>query len=269
MTLKGPNMCVNYLTVSRQICFDWFRTPLEVNEEWRDEIHCDYTAPFIVQDQEGLRKALLGSYGFVPQWHRPFKKLDDQEKAKYARSVERAKSQGKPVPAPPRIAMDTMNSRAEDVGGKLNYKRFWVQQQLCIVPATKVFEPNWESGSHERWAIELATGQPFGMPGMWRTWEDEDGSIINTFTHFTLNADEHPLLRRFHRPGKEKRGIAILRPEHYDDWLSSKNPEFARALIELYRPEELNAYAAPRKAALTKPSSSSSNDSTNQQGSLF
>jgi hypothetical protein len=61
-----------------------------------------------------------------------------------------------------------------------------------------------------------------------------------------LNADDHPLLSRFHRPNEEKPGVAILRPEHYDDWLSSKNPEFARALIELWRPEELNAHPAPK-----------------------
>lgn len=167
-----------------------------------------------------------------------------------------------------------MNSRAEDVGGKVTYKKFWVQQQLCIVPAMKVYEPNWESGAHERWAIELASGEPFGMPGMWRTWTEEDGTDINTFNHFTLNADEHPLLRRFHRPGKEKRGIAILRPEHYDDWLSSTNPEFARTLVELYRAYELRAYAAPKPPATKPPSSKSEPDvaSANggsQQASLF
>jgi len=84
------------------------------------------------------------------------------------------------------------------------------------------------------------------VPGMWRTWEEEDGTISNAFTHFTLNVNDQPLLRRFHRPNEEKRAVAILRPEHYDDWLSSKNPEFARALIELWRPEELTAYSEPK-----------------------
>lgn len=146
----------------------------------------------------------------------------------------------------PRIRMDTMNARAEEVGSKLNYKRFWLQQQLCIVPALRVFEPNWETGLHERWAIELAGAEPIGLPGMWRTWEEKDGTITHSFTHFTLNADDHPLLKRFHRPGEEKRGVAILRPEYYDDWLSSTNPEFARVLIELRSETELQAFAAPK-----------------------
>lgn len=235
-------MCVNYITVSRQTCFDWFRTPLEVNEDWREEIYRDYNAPFIVHDERGHRALKVGTYGFVPQNHRPFKKLTKEEQAK----ADLAIAAGKKAPKPKRITMDTMNARAEEVGAKVNYKRFWLSQQLCIVPAQKVFEPNWETGIHERWALGLAGEEPFGLPGMWRTWEEEDGTISNAFTHFTLNADDHPLLRRFHRPNEEKRGVAILRPEHYDDWLSSKNPEFARALIELWRPEELNAYPAPK-----------------------
>lgn len=271
-------MCVNYITVSRQICFDWFRAPIEVDEDWREEIHTDYKAPFIIHE-DGLRKGMIGTYGFVPQRKRPFKKLTEPDKAKYERAVDRAKSQGKVSPEPPRITMATMNARAEEVGSKVNYKRFWIQQQLCIVPAIKVYEPMWETGVHERWAIELAGGEPMGLPGMWRTWQEEDGTVTNSFTHFTLNSDEHPLLRRFHRPGEEKRGVAILRPEHYDDWLSSKHPEFARALIELYRPEELTAYHAPKPKG-SKPSeraeieqedaqAAAGTHSGQKQGSLF
>lgn len=243
-------MCVNYITVSRQISFDWFRTPIEVNDEWRDEIYKDRPAPFIIHDEQGSRKGLVGSYGFVPQRHRPFKKLTPEEQAKFEAKVQKALEQGKPVPEAPRIRMDTMNARAEEVGSKVNYKRFWLQQQLCIVPAMRVFEPNWETGLHERWAIELAHAEPIGLPGMWRTWQEKDGSITNSFTHFTLNADDHPLLKRFHRPGEEKRGVAILRPEHYDDWLSSRNPEFGRALIELGSESELRAYAAPKQGGV-------------------
>lgn len=99
---------------------------------------------------------------------------------------------------------------------------------------------------HERWALEVAIQDPFGLPGMWWTREDEDRTISNAFKHFTLNSDDHPLLCRFHQANEEKRGVAILRPENYDDWLSSTNPEFGRALIKLCVPEELNAYPAPK-----------------------
>jgi putative SOS response-associated peptidase YedK len=243
-------MCINYITVSRQISFDWFRTPIEASEDWRDEIYQDYPAPFIIHDGNGQRRGMVGTYGFVPQRHRPFKKLTKEEEVKVVKAI----AEGKKVPPPKRISLATMNARAEEVGSKVTYKKFWLEQQLCIVPAWKVFEPNWETGAHIRWAVEKAAKEPMGLPGMWRTWQAEDGTVSNSFTHFTLNADEHPLLKKFHRPGEEKRGIAILRPEHYDDWLSSRNPEFARALIELYGPDELEAYAAPKlKTEVTGP----------------
>ena len=155
-------MCVNYVTVTRQTCFDWFRTPLKVNGEWCDEIYRDYNAPFIVHDEQGRRALKIGGYGFVPQRHRPFMKRTKEEQAK----IDLGIVAGKKVPQPKRIAMDTMNARAEEVGSKVNYKRFWLSQQLCIVPAQKVFEPNWENGIHERWALGLADEGPFGLPGI-------------------------------------------------------------------------------------------------------
>ena len=39
----------------------------------------------------------------------------------------------------------------------------------------------------------------------------------------TLNADGHPLLKRFHRLGDEKRSVVIVRPEDYFEWLESRS----------------------------------------------
>lgn len=74
----------------------------------------------------------------MPQRHQPFKKPTKEEQAKIDISV----ATGKKPPKPKRILMGTMNARAEEVGGKVSYKRFWLAQQLCIIPAMKVFEPN-------------------------------------------------------------------------------------------------------------------------------
>jgi hypothetical protein len=32
-----------------------------------------------------------------------------------------------------------------------------------------------------------------------------------------VNADDHPLVRRMHRPGQEKRMLALLDPAEYDE----------------------------------------------------
>ena len=52
---------------------------------------------------------------------------------------------------------------------------------------------------------ELAKGEPFAMSDIRRTKHEDDGSLLNSFIHFALHADEHPLLRHFHTRTKETR----------------------------------------------------------------
>lgn len=47
----------------------------------------------------------------------------------------------------------------------------------------------------------------------------------------TINADEHSLMRNFHRPGDEKRMVVILFEGSYADWLEApvaRTMEFMR-----------------------------------------
>jgi hypothetical protein len=46
--------------------------------------------------------------------------------------------------------------------------------------------------------------------GLWRAWEEPDGPPSLSFTMLTINADEHPLMKRFHKPEDEKRSVGIL-----------------------------------------------------------
>lgn len=235
-------MCVNYITVSREIALARFNAALDAGEDWANEIYQDYRAPFIIHDEKGDRKALVGSYGFIPQKHKP----------------------------PGVTRMTTMNARGEEVGTKRHYKKHWLESKLCLVPAMAVYEPNWETGSHVRWAIGVADRAPFAMAGMWRSWEEDNGVIAHSFTQFTMNADDHLLLNRFHRPGEEKRGVVIIRPEDYDDWLSCKNPELARAYLQLLPPEALTAWPEPRKSG-SKPAKAKVNEEATdkEQPTLF
>jgi putative SOS response-associated peptidase YedK len=47
----------------------------------------------------------------------------------------------------------------------------------------------------------------------------------------TINADNHPLMRNFHRPEDEKRMVVILAPDYFDAWLSAKPEQSAQFLI--------------------------------------
>jgi putative SOS response-associated peptidase YedK len=44
----------------------------------------------------------------------------------------------------------------------------------------------------------------------------------------TVNADDHPLMRNFHRPEDEKRMAVILEEADFDAWLApSRRPPFS------------------------------------------
>lgn len=130
-------MCVNYVTVSRQLAFDYFRPLLQEGEEWRDELYQEYSGPIIVHNDAGDRQVLVGSYGFIPKRRMPLGQR-----------------------------LTTMNARAETVGQLRSYKSAWAKSQLCLVPMRLFFEPNWEQEKHVRWAIGMASGEPFAVAGL-------------------------------------------------------------------------------------------------------
>lgn len=218
-------MCVSYVTVSRLDQFDLFDTPMDMSEPWPDEIYRDYLAPFIIHDANGKRKGKVGSYGMVPK-----RKL------------------------PPGKDFSTMNARDDTIGQLRTYKKAWAEGQLCLVPMTKFFEPNWEGPKHVRWAIGMADRMPFAVAGLYRQWDEEDGSVSYSFTQITINADEHTLMNRLHRPGEEKRSLVVVPMAEYDDWLACRDPERARAYLQPYPAELMFGEEAPKTAVTVQTS---------------
>lgn len=52
-------------------------------------------------------------------------------------------------------------------------------------------------------------------------WKSPKGELIYSYTMLTVNADEHPLMRLFHKPTDEKRMVIMLPPDRYQDWLEA------------------------------------------------
>ena len=203
-------MCVNYIPPSLRTLVDFFHVdPPE--GDWKAETYKDYAAPFIIADGNGGRCALVGNYGMVPR-----RKIPEGVKP-----------------------YDTMNARLETIGEKRSYKGPWHRGMLCLVPCMGFFEPCYETGKAVRWQIGMADGAPFAVAGLWRPWKEPDGRVTYSFTQITVNADRHPLLRRMHKPGDEKRSLVILPEALYDDWLNCKDPELARNVFGRLYPAEL------------------------------
>ncbi|MDF7120856.1 SOS response-associated peptidase family protein, partial [Escherichia coli] len=133
----------------------------------------------------------------------------------------------------------------------------WKAGQLCLVPARSIFEPNYEADpiKSTRYRIWLKDQADFAIAGLWRSWDARtDGLRAGfSFTMLTVNAEHHAVLRRMHKPGKEKRGVVMLPREHWDDWLTCRDPERARTFLTLYPAERMDTAPAPVSRKTTAP----------------
>lgn len=211
-------MCVNFRPPDPELLDAVMGVIIDLHEDgfWKAETWKDYVAPIVRRGADGGREGVLASYGMVPR---------------------------KRIPAGVR-PFDTMNARAETVGQLRSFSGAWKRSQLCLVPMTAFYEPSWETEKAVRWGIGLADESMFAVAGLWREWENETGPEYS-FTQLTINADDHPLMKRFHRPGDEKRALVVVPHEEWDDWLGCTDPEFARTFMHPYPAELMRAWEFP------------------------
>lgn len=138
------------------------------------------------------RELLVGSFGLIPHW---------------AKDTT--------------IARNTYNTRSETVHEKPSYLDAWRLARHCIIPAEAIYEPDWRSGRAVPTRISRADGQPMGIAGLWSSWKNPTGEITYSYTMLTINADQHPFMRQFHKPDDEKRSVVILHERDYDGWLQA------------------------------------------------
>ena len=132
------------------------------------------------------------------------------------------------------------------VAEKPNYRKAWRHRHYGLVLVDNFYEPSYESGKAVRWKIELTSGDPFGIACLWDRWTDPaSGELVVSFSMITVNADEHPVMRQFHKPGDEKRTPVIIAPELHDKWLRA-DPAKASELMTLSHMPGLRALASPR-----------------------
>ena len=145
-----------------------------------------------------------------------------------------------------------MNARSETAPIKPAFKYPYARRQWCIVPAWTIFEPFYAPGAKRsvRWGIERADGTALGIAGLWERWKSPAGEEVLSFAMLTINCDEHPLLKRFHKHFDEKgepnqrRTPALLREEDYDRWLNASVAQ-APGFLNTFGSDDLQANAEP------------------------
>lgn len=218
-------MCANYQPVTAQDRLLRHFGVQRPRDDVPPEIYPGGLAPFVVRaaDRVALeRDARIGLFGLLPTWAKDLA-----------------------------FGRRTYNARSETVHDKPSFRDAWRRARRCIVPVEAVYEPNWESGRAVPWRIARRDGLPMGVAGLWGWWRGPDDREWLSFTMLTVNADGHAVFGRMHRPGEEKRMVAILDEAEYDRWLEA-DADQARALLRAYPADGLHAEPAPRPPAPTR-----------------
>jgi putative SOS response-associated peptidase YedK len=144
-----------------------------------------------------------------------------------------------------KISRHTYNARSETAAEKPSYRTAWRQRQFGLLLVDNFYEPSYESGKAVRWKIELASGDPFGIACLWDRWTDPaSGERVVSFSMLTVNADDHPVMKHFHKHGDEKRTPVIIAPELHDAWLSADTTQASELMTWSHMPDLL-ALQAP------------------------
>ncbi|MFG6489750.1 SOS response-associated peptidase [Roseateles sp. BYS78W] len=225
-------MCSNYKPVTLEDRLMAHFGVVRPDDEAPVETWPGYRAPFIVRpeakeeaEEEQRREALIGQYGLLP--HRSKDMM---------------------------LGRKTYNCRSETAAEKPSFREAWRKRRWGIIPAEELYEPCWETGEPIRWAVRRIAG-PMGVAGLWGMWIDpKTGERVPTFTMLTVNADDHALYRRFHRPEDEKRMPVILHPEDFDAWLNC-SVDSAMSFMKQFPAEKLEAEPAPLPSRAASPMS--------------
>jgi putative SOS response-associated peptidase YedK len=232
-------MCTNYTPSARA---QLQAMPLGVAQlppkGWPPEAFPGYDAPLVLAqaDKAGhlAVRCVLARFGLMPRWSKDAAQAKD-------------------------LSRHTNNARSETVAEKPSFRAPWRERHFALAPMQDFFEPCWEDaaahgGKSVRWRIAQEDGKPFAAAGLWEGWRDPvSGELVTSFSLLTCNADDHPLMRRMHRPGEEKRRLVIISPTDYEAWLHATT-EQAQTLLRkppttLLRGEPAPRASAPRRAA--------------------
>ncbi|WP_101047933.1 SOS response-associated peptidase [Macromonas nakdongensis] len=190
-------MCTNFTPTRND---RWSRETLGVDVSGLNcpqETYPGYAAPIALLDDQARITCQAARFGLIPHWAQ-----DGQ--------------------AATQIGRKTYNARTETVAEKPSYRTPWRKRQFAIALLDDFFEPSWETGRAVRWRIRREDGQPMGVASIWDRWTDPGtGEIVTTFSMLTVNADGHPVMGRFHRPGDEKRSVVVLEPVQFGAWLKA------------------------------------------------
>jgi putative SOS response-associated peptidase YedK len=135
-----------------------------------------------------------------------------------------------------KIAYTTINARAETVAEKPAFRNA-IKRKRCLIPASSFFEWKKVGADKQPMRILLKNENIFSMAGIYETWRDPEGNVINSCSIITTTPNE--LMADIH-----DRMPVLLKKEDEDLWLDPgmTEPDMVRHLLVPYQSEEMKAY---------------------------
>jgi putative SOS response-associated peptidase YedK len=151
----------------------------------------------------------------------------------------------------------TNNAGVEGLDKLPSFKGPWRRGQRCLIPAASYAEPSYERadelGKSVWWDFSRADGEPIALAGLYNEWLDPTPGVLHpSYTIITINANNHPLMSRMHKPEmddqgrplplaqQDKRSVVPILRDHWQRWLFG-NVEDASSMLNLPREEWYDA----------------------------
>lgn len=128
----------------------------------------------------------------------------------------------------------TINARSETAAQKPTFRAAF-RYKRCLIPADGFYEWSVNGRKKQPFFIHLEDRKPFAFAGLWESWTGADGSVLETCSILTTEANEK-LAELHHR-------MPVILPEaSYWDWLDPSENR-AKALQPFLKPYPSDAFS--------------------------
>ncbi|MDG2166966.1 MAG: SOS response-associated peptidase [Opitutales bacterium] len=144
----------------------------------------------------------------------------------------------------PKVGNQMINARSETVAEKPSFKSAF-KSRRCLIPADGFYEWKREGKTRIPYHIHLRDREPFAMAGLWESWRDPEGGVLESCTILTTTPNKvmEPLHDR----------MPVIVPEsEREEWLNISTPRDRLKKLAVPFPEDHMA-AYPVSSIVNSP----------------
>ncbi len=127
-----------------------------------------------------------------------------------------------------------INAKAETILEKVSFRHAF-RGNRCLVLSDGFYEWKKEKNDRIPYRITLKNGEPFAMAGIWDTWKNPAGAVVNSFAIITTTPNT--LIESIH----DRMPVIILR-ENEKDWLNRNDTDLLLHFLQPYPAGDMEAY---------------------------